>query len=206
MYVIAQPPSAAAITVTGAASTTAANLSTFNVISGEPGAGSQLSLSLPGSNRLNGQPFRVRAAGYSSIAAGTFTTSITYMIHASTTAGFTATAANSLLLTTTATAITISAATAKVIPWAAELLISGDTVSGLMSGSGSGQVNNGALTTWPATAANGTWNQLTNALTSINFATEPPMQFAVSVQVGTTSNTFPLSNVTHTLTQLQLEA
>ena len=57
-----------------------------------------------------------------------------------------------------------------------------------------------------ATAANGTWNQLQNAPTSINFATEPPLQFATSVQYGTTSNTFPLTNVTHTLTQFQIEA
>lgn len=199
MYTISQAPSAANLTVTGAASTTAVNAGIFNVIAGEPGAGSQLALNAPGSNRLNGQPFRVRAAGYSSIAAGTFTTSIQTLLYGSTTAGFTAAAA-SAIYSVAAIAVTVSSASATVIPWCVEALISGDSTSGKVVGSITGLLNNGAQQGATAPVA------IVNAPTSINFATEPPLQFAMGVSVGTTANTFPLTNVTHTLTEMQLEA
>lgn len=206
MQIIAQAVSAAPFTVTGAASTTAASVSYFNVIAGEPGAGSQLSLSLPGSGRMNGQPFKVRTAGYTTLAAGTYTTSVTILVGASKTAGFTAAASNSLILTTTTVPVTLSSAAAVSYPWSLDIQLSGDSTSGLVSGTLFGQINNGAAIGFPATAANSTWNQITNGPTAINFSTEPPLQFAVGVQVGTTSNTFPVSNATQTLTNFVIEA
>ena len=87
-------PSAAAVTVA-----TAAGLGVFNVIAGEPGAGTQCNLNVPGSNRLNGQPFVVRAGGIISMSAGTYTATIQPLVFASTTAGFTAALGNVIALT-----------------------------------------------------------------------------------------------------------
>jgi hypothetical protein len=197
MYVVYQAPSAAAVTVAAGVSTASVNTGIFNVIAGEPGAGSQLLMSLPGSGRFNGQPFRVRAAGYLSIAAGTFTTSIQPLLYASTTAGFTAAAANAIY-SAAAQAVTISSASAKVINWSLEVYASGDTTSGLINGFYEGSINNGAIQLVDLAV-------LANAPTSINFSTEPPLQFAMGVSIGTTSNTFPLSNITSTLTQFLIE-
>jgi hypothetical protein len=206
MQIIAQAVSAAPITVTGAASTTSASVSYFNVIAGEPGAGSQLLLSAPGTNRLNGQPFKVRSAGYTTLAAGTYTTSITILTGVSKTAGFTAAASNSLILTTTTVPVTLSSASAVSYPWSLDIQLEGDSTSGVLSGTLFGQINNGASIGFPTTGANATWNQITNSPSTINFATEPPFQFAFGVQVGTTSNTFPVSNAVSTLTNAVIEA
>jgi hypothetical protein len=64
MYIISQAPAAAALTLSTGAATAA-----FLVAAGEPGAGTQCNVSAPGSNRLNGQPFIVRAAGYVQLPA-----------------------------------------------------------------------------------------------------------------------------------------
>lgn len=198
MYVIAQAPGAANAVVPLGVSTAAAALGIYNVIAGEPGAGTQLNLSIPGSNRLNGQPFRVRTAGFVSLAAGTYTTSVQTLLHASTTAGFTATAANAVF-SAAAVAVTISAATAKVIPWFVEAIVSGDSTSGLLNIVNEANMNNGAQQIIaPAVGV--------NLPTAVNFATEPPLQFAASVQIGATANTYPLSAVTASLTQFQIEA
>lgn len=198
MQVIAQAPAAANSTIALGVSTAAAALSVFNVIAGEPGAGTQCNLNVPGSNRLNGQPFRVRAAGFVSFAAGTYTSSVQTLLHASTTAGFTAAAA-SAVYSAAAVAVTIAAATAKVIPWFVETIVSGDSTSGLLNVVNEANMNNGAQQiTAPAVGV--------NVPTAVNFATEPPLQFAASIQVGSTSNTFPLSAVTTSLTVFQLEA
>ena len=198
MYVISQAPAAANVTFASGASTVAASTGVFNVIAGEPGAGSQLSLSAPGSNRLNGQPFRVRAAGFVTFAAGTYTSSIVNQLYASTTAGFTAAAA-SAIYSSAAVAVTVSSATAKVFPWFVETLLEGDSTSGLLNGQNTAGMNNGAQQQITPVA-------ITNVPTSVNFATEPPLQFAVSIAVGVTSNTYPLNGGSATLTQLQIEA
>lgn len=198
MVVIAQAPAAANSTIALGLSTAAAALSVFNVIAGEPGAGTQCNLNVPGSNRLNGQPFRVRAAGFISFAAGTYTSSVQTLLHASTTAGFTAAAA-SAVYSAAAVAVTVSGATAKVIPWFVETIVSGDSTSGLLNIVNEANMNNGAQQiTAPAVGV--------NVPTAVSFATEPPLQFAASIQVGATSNTFPLSAVTTSLTAFQLEA
>lgn len=197
MYVISQAPAAAQVTFASGASTVAAATGVFNVIAGEPGAGAQLNFSAPGSNRLNGQPFRVRAAGYVTFAAGTYTSSVQTLLYASTTAGFTAAAA-SAIYSQAAVAVTVSSATAKVFPWVIESLIEGDSVSGLLNIQSLGSFNNGAQQTVVPAAG-------VNVPTAVNFATEPPLQFAASVVVGTTSNTYPLTGGSANLTQFQIE-
>jgi hypothetical protein len=199
MIVIAQGQAAAQVTYASGASTVAASTQIFNVISGEPGAGSQLNLSAPGSNRLNGQSFRVKASGYVTLTAGTFTSSVQPLLYASTSSGFTASAA-AAIYSASAIAITVSSATAKQIPFSIEALLEGDSTSGLLNGSVTGLLNNGAQQGATAPVA------IVNAPTSINFATEPPLQFAMSVAVGVTSNTYPLNGGTANLTQFQIES
>ncbi len=201
MVVIAQAPSAAPATNAAAATSITSQAQIFNVIAGEPGAGAQLALNAPGSNRLNGQPFRVRAAGLVKFNAGTYTATVQPLIYASTTAGFTAAASNAIL-SAAAVNVVVSAATAKYAPWFANVDLVGDSASGLVAGTATGAVNaNGTLDTFPATAANATWNVIANAPSSINFATEPPLQFAAGVTIvgGTQGSVVSLS-------QFQLEA
>ena len=201
MYVISQAPAAAQVTFAAGASTVAAATGVFNVIAGEPGAGAQLSLSAPGSNRLNGQPFRVRTAGYVTFAAGTYTSSVSQQVYASTTAGFTAAAASAIYTTAAASAIlvTVSAATAKVVPFVFEAVLSGDSVSGLINGQYIASINNGAQQTVTPAA-------LVQSPSSINFATEPPLQFAAAIVVGQQTNSYPVNGATANLTQFQIEA
>lgn len=202
MIVISQAPAAAVVTAAAAASTTTAVTGTFNVIAGEPGAGSQLLLSALGTNRLNGQPFRVRAAGYVSMNAGTYTATIQPLLYASGSAGFTVSAA-AAIVSVAAASITVASATAVVgIPWAIEVYASGDSVSGTIAGIASQIVNNQTLiVTTGATAP----LAIGNIPTSLNFSTEPPLQFSCGVTIGT-SNNYPLKGATATLTSFQLEA
>jgi hypothetical protein len=201
LITIAQAPAAAPVTAAGAASTTAAVTGIFNVIAGEPGAGSQLNLSAPGTNRLNGQPFRIRAAGYCSFASGTYTASIQPLLYASTAAGFTASAA-AAIVSNAGIVVTVASASTIGVPWAIEAYLSGDTTSGTLAGISSQIVNNQTLiVTTGATAP----VAILNIPTSISFATEPPLQFAAAVTIGATSNDFPKSNVVSNLTQFVIE-
>lgn len=202
MLVIAQAPAAAPVTATGAASTTAAVVGIFNVIAGEPGAGSQLLLSAPGTNRLNGQPFRVRAAGYCSMAAGTYTATVQPLLYASTAAGFTASAA-AAIVSNAAIVVTMAGAAVVGIPWAIEVYMSGDSTSGTLAGISSQIVNN--QTVIVATGATAPV-VIGHIPTSINFSTEPPLQFAAACTIGGTSNDYPASTVTSNLTQFVLES
>jgi len=45
-----------------------------------------------------------------------------------------------------------------------------------------------------------------NMSTGVNFALEPPLQFAASIQVGGIANTYPLSPVTINLNTFELES
>lgn len=201
MITVAQAPGAAPITVAAAASTTAAVTGIFNVIAGEPGAGAQLNLSLPGTNRANGQPFRVRAAGYVSMNAGTYTASVQPLLYASTAAGFTASAA-AAIVSNAAIVVTMSSATTVGVPWAIEVYASGDSTSGTLAGISSQIVNNQTLiVTTGATAP----VVIGNIPTSISFSTEPPLQFAVACTVGGTANDYPKAGCTSNLTQFIVE-
>jgi hypothetical protein len=194
MVVISQAPAAAPITNAAAATSVTSQAAIFNVIAGEPGAGSQLSLNAPGSNRLNGQPFRVRAAGLIKFSAGTYTATVQPLIYASTTAGFTAAASNAIL-SAAAVNVVVSAAVAKYAPWYGVVDLSGDSSSGTVAGQMQGAVNANGTNTAISLAAS------TNPPTSVNFASEPPLQFAAGVTIvgGTQGSVVSLS-------QFQLEA
>jgi hypothetical protein len=183
--VIAQAPAAASLSVT------ATGTYAFNVIAGEPGAGAQLYLNAPGSNRLNGQRFRIRAAGGIQLNSGSYTATVQPVLFASKTPGFTAGAGNTIFAPTAGSiAITV---TQKLL-WSFDVDLNGDNNSGTLQGSGSMQFNNAAL----AVA------QLGNLPTALDFSVEPPLQFSVGIVLGTSVGTF--SSGVLTLSQFQLEA
>lgn len=174
MYIISQAPAAAGVTLAAGAAT-----STFSVIAGEPGAGTQVNLNAPGSNRLNAQPFRVRAAGNIVVAAGTYTTAATpiqIVLNASNTASFAASSTNSLVSNTAVAAYTWTSAVAGSISWQIEAQLQGDNSGAKLGGTGSGwsmNPNGVSLVTTPVLTA--------QSPSSVNFATEPPAQFTVSI-------------------------
>lgn len=198
MYIIANAPAAAALAVPTGAATTA-----LAVIAGEPGAGTQCNLNAPGSNKLNGQPFTVRAAGFITFAAGTVTsaaTPIQIALYASNTASFAAASGNQIGALTAVPVFTYAAAVAVSIPWEIEAELSGDSTSKALTGVFQGYEGlgpNGGTNVAVARAI------ITNPLTTANFASEPPVQFAVAV-VSAAANNLPVGT-TVTLTSFLLE-
>ena len=194
MYVIGTAPAAASLT--SAAAATAA----FTVIAGEPGAGTQDNLNVPGSNRLNAQPFTVRAAGYTLYGAGTYTAStIQILLCMGNTASFAVAAANAIVSMTAFVAISYAAATATAVPWEIEAEVQGDNVSARLSGVGQGYQGTSANVATTIAIARAL---ITNPITTVNMAAEPPAQFAVAVVSGGAQPVAVVSN----LTQFLLEA
>lgn len=198
MYIISQAPAAAPITLSSGASTVA-----FSVIAGEPGAGTQCNLNAPGSNRLNGQPFRVRAAGNISLAAGTYTSSavpISFILYASNTASFTAALANNVFSSTAVAIFSQASAVATTLEWNIEGIFQGDNTGAKLMGSTQGE----SMTPSGVQAlyANQT---APNVLASVNFAAEPPAQFAVGFLTAA-SNLLNVGSAVANLTSFVLEA
>jgi hypothetical protein len=200
MYPIAQAPAAAALAITAGALQ-----SPFLVIAGEPGAGTQVNLNAPGSNKLNGQSFTVRAAGFITVAAGTSTTAATPIqvaLWGSNTASFAAASGNALFTLTSLAFFTYAAATATSVPWEIEVQVSGDNSSKVLVGAGQGYTGTGPNSAGTSLAQ--ARAAIANAPSTMNFATEPPMQFAVGV-ITAAANLIPVGS-TVTLTEFNLEA
>ena len=196
MYIQAQAPSAAVITLAAGAATAA-----FTVIAGEPGAGSQCNLNAPGSNRLVGLPFIVRAAGLLNLPAGTVTTSATpiqFELAAANTASFAVATGNVVASATAIAVFTYSSAAAVSLPWMVELKYVGGGLSIL------GKSN--FITNDPNGVVGGAATEVAtiHSPSSINWNAEPPMQFAAAV-ITAASNNFPAGS-TLQLTSLVLEA
>ena len=136
-------------------------------------------LNLPTSTPINysGIPFVVKAAGYFSAAAGTYTVTVQPLIYGSAIAGFTASTA-AAIYTPTAYNVTVASATAVKVPWQAEVHLEGDSVSGLFSGWSTGTYNNGApqIVAAAAIAANGAAN-----IAGATFTAAIPIQFLAGV-------------------------
>jgi hypothetical protein len=149
----------------------------FKVIPGEPGAGAQATLNVLGSGKLNGQQFHVKASGVASVSAGTYTATVQPLLYASTVAGYTASAA-AAIYSAAAINVTVSSASVVNIPWIIDATLEGDSTSGLLVGSVLGLANNGAQQGATAPVA------IVNVPTSVNFASEPPLQFAIGTTLG----------------------
>lgn len=176
MEIISIAPTAAVYTNTAAAASTTSQVAIFNVQSGEPGAGSQLGLNLPGSGKLTGEPFRVLASGLVVLTSGTYTATFQPLIYASTSAGFTASAAAAIYSPTAVVTVTVATTTTKNAIWNLEIELTGDTTSGLISGVYAGSSNVGVINNVARAI-------ITNAPTSVNFNNEPPLQFSAGVTV-----------------------
>lgn len=200
--IIAQAPAAAILTVSSGAAQ-----SPFLVAAGEPGAGTQLNLNVPGSNRLNGVPFTVRAAGYMTCGAGTYTsaaTPIQFVLWASNTASFAAATGNAIFSNTALAIFSVSSATAVSVPWEVEAQIVADSTSGTAIGAGEGLQGSSVNLVTSVAIARAALGQLPTVHT-VNMASEPPLQLAAGVITAAT-NLLNVGSSTVTLTNFYLEA
>lgn len=139
-------------------------------------------LNAPGNSVLEGIPFKVKASGWVTFPAGTYTATVQPLIHASTSLGYTASAA-SAIVSASALTMTITSATATVnTVWESEVEISGDSTTGKLAGKSGGftrDVNGlGLLVTGAILVA-------ANTPSSINFAsTTAPIQFLHQLVLG----------------------
>lgn len=179
MYIVSQAPAAANITPSTGAATAA-----FAVIAGEPGAGTQCNLNAPGSNRLNGQPFYVRAAGLINLPAGTVTTSATpiqFELAAANTASFAVATGNVIASATAIAVFTYASASAVSLPWTIEAEFVG---GGSLLGKSDfiTQDPNGVVVGAAAPVAT------IHSPTSIVWSAEPPVQFAAAIITAAANN------------------
>lgn len=172
-FVVNGLQSSAAAPITGAAG------GTFSYAAN----GIQVSLSLPGGSASEQLPFIVKAGGYVSLGAGTYTASVQPLLYASTTAGFTAVAANAIF-SAAAVGWTVTSATPVVAPFALEAHLVGDSTSGKIQGWCQG-VSPTAGT--GGTTTNLAITSLSNAPTSVSFSASVPLQFAFGVALTTTA-------------------
>lgn len=200
MYIIAQAPAAAGLTLSTGAATAA-----FSVIAGEPGAGTQVNLNAPGSNRLNGVPFIVRAGGNVVLAAGTYTSAATpfsVALYGSNTVSFAAAATNGLFTSTAIPIFTVSSAVPVAASWEIEGQFLGDNTFAKLMGRATAQscTPAGAQTAVDAVA-------VTKVVPStVNFAAEPPIQFTVGIVTAAANLLSAVSPAVANLTSFLIEA
>jgi hypothetical protein len=137
-------------------------------------AGGNLILNAPGSNRLLGKSFYVVASGYlSTSGGGTFTATLAPILYGDASL---ATVTTKPLFTSTAGTLAYTGTVGAAIPWSLWAELEGDSISGTFYGVAQSVVG-ATLKTQTITVA---------PVSSINFATEPPIKFAIGVTtVGT---------------------
>lgn len=197
MYIAAQAPASTAITLPAGAATTA-----FTVIAGEPGAGTQTNLNLLGSNRLNGVPFVVRAAGRLILPAGTVTSAATplqFELAAANTASFAVATGNVVASATAMAVFTYASAAQTIVPWEIELKYVGGGSASLLGKSNFIQVDPNGVVSGAATEA-----ATIHSPTALVWSSEPPVQFAAAV-ITAAANNFPVGT-TVSLDSFILEA
>lgn len=134
-------------------------------------------LLVPGSNRLNGQPFHVFAAGNFEVGAGGGSATVTLTLSANT-----GTVSTPIYTTIAAsTAYAAEALDGVFYPFLIDVSIEGDSQSGLIQGTQTIQIDN---------TANRAGTQLVSSLAGIlpatgAFAGEPPFGLVLSVTFGT---------------------
>ena len=129
-------------------------------------AGANLILKAPGSNRLLGKSFYVVASGYAQAGPGTFTATIQPILYGDASL---ATVTTKPLFSATAGTLAYTGTTSAAIPWSLWAEFEGDTLSGTFYGVGQSTVGS-TLKTQTITVA---------PVSTINFATEPPISFAL---------------------------
>lgn len=159
-------------------------------------SGNQFNLLAPGSGRLEQIAFTVKAAGWVKLPAGTYTATLVCSLYgvAQAAGGATAWTAGSgnKLGGSTSQSYTQAGTTAVIVPWYVAMEMEGDSTSGLLQGLWRDIVNNVKDTT-----NNGAI--MTNAPTGVNFANEPPLQFAAGVVLGSGAVAGSVSKLTNFL-------
>ena len=131
----------------------------------------QHNVNLPGSGRYEQVPFIVKASGWVSIPAGTFTATLVAALYGvAGSAAWTAASGNQIALSGSQS-YTQAGTTAVIVPFTIEANCEGDSTSEELQGRYQAIVNN------TLTAA----TKLANNPTTMNFATEPAAQFACGV-------------------------
>jgi hypothetical protein len=132
-------------------------------------------LNLPTSTPVNfsGVPFVVKATGYLTATAGTYTATVQPLIYASKVAGYTASAA-AAIYSAAAVNLTVASAAVTQFEWQAEVHLASDSTSGLFSGWIAGAANNGApqVVTPAVIGTNGAAN-----IAGATFTAAVPVQF-----------------------------
>ena len=198
MSTIVQSPGAAVYTQVAGALSTTSQVAIFTTAPGQPGAGGQLAINLPGTARFNGKPFKVIASGITAFGAGTYTASVQPLVYAATTNGFTAAVTNAIY--SSAAVNTVAGAdgtTVKYHKWTAIITMTGWDTSGQTGGTYTGYNTNGASVTAAVALT-----KIDNPPTSVDFDAEPPLQFSVGVTtVGALSTN---ASTTHQLTDFRI--
>jgi hypothetical protein len=172
-----------AIKVAGVATMTAAAGGVF-----QSANGGNLLLKAPGSNRLAGKSFTVVANGYAFTGTGTYTATVQPIIYGDSSL---ATVTTKPLFSATAGTVTYTGTAGTAIPFSLFLELEGDSTSATAVGIGQSNVG-GTLKAQAATVS---------PVSAINFASEPPIQFALGITVGGTLGAAPK----FVLTDLHLE-
>lgn len=134
-------------------------------------AGANLILSVPGSNKLLGKQWYVQASGFVSTASGTYTQTIQPILYGDASL---ATVTTKPLFSATAGTIAFTGTVAGAVPWALWAEFEGDTISGTFVGVAQSTVGV-TLKGQTITVA---------PVSTINFASEPPIKFAVGITTG----------------------
>ena len=146
-------------------------------------AGGNLVLQAPGSNRLKGKSFYVVASGYAQSGPGTFTATIQPILYGDASL---ATVTTKPLFSATAGTLAYTGTTSAAIPWSMWAEFEGDSLSGTFYGVAQSTVN-ATLKGQTITVA---------PVSTINFATEPPIKFAIGNTTAGTVGTNLKFNVT----------
>jgi hypothetical protein len=134
-------------------------------------------LNLPGASAFEQVPFTVKASGYVSLAAGTYTASVQPLLYASSLAGYTASAA-AAIFSAAAVSITYAAAAATVAPFELEAYLVGDSTSHKLTGRSQATAYVAGATLVNALVAPAI---ITNPLTVFTASAAIPVQFLVGV-------------------------
>jgi hypothetical protein len=139
-------------------------------------AGGNLILKAPGSNKVNGKRFSLFASGYAQAGPGTFTATIQPILYGDASL---ATVTTKPLFSTTAGTLAYTGTTSAAIPWTLSGTLEGDSLSGTAYGVFSAVVG-GTLSSPGASV---------KPVSTINFASEPPIQFAIGCTTAGTVGT-----------------
>lgn len=133
-------------------------------------------LLVPGSSRLNGQEFVVKASGNFLVGTGGGSSTVQFKLSANTGT----VASPSYTVIAQSTAFATEALDNTYYPWNMSVVLEGDTLSGIVQGT-QGWLMDGTVNVSPVTG-------LTANLSGVSFGPEPPFGLVISVTFGTSES------------------